>query len=105
MRTTLLFGINFLIILSLIKLLINKYGNYKINKFSFNKDNINAISKKQIRFNNIVISLNLMFLFLIINLASNSFIIMLATIIVAIIDVIAAIRLGVFSKLKDTLNK
>lgn len=105
MRTALLFVINFIIILSLIKLLIGKYGNYKITKFSFSKDNINSLGKRQTRFNNILISLNLMFLFLIINLASNSFTIMLSTIPIAIIDIIATIGLGAFSKLKSIEHK
>lgn len=101
MSEILLLIINFIIVLGIIKLGINKYSKYKINKFTFSKGS----EKKQIEYNNIVIGLNLMFLSLIPCLESNSLIMVILTSIIAIIDVITVIRLGAFSRIKNSLNK
>lgn len=101
MPEILLFIINFIVVMGLIKLIISKYSRYKINKFTFSKD----LEKRQIEYNDIVIGLNLMFLSLIYYLESNSLIMMISTSIIAIIDIITVIRVGAFSRSKNSLNK
>ncbi|OAA84750.1 hypothetical protein [Clostridium ljungdahlii] len=101
MPEILLIIINFIVVMGIIKLIISKYSKYKINKFTFSKD----LEKRQIKYNNIVIGLNLMFLFLLAYLESNLLIMVILTSIIAIIDVITVIRLGVFLRIKNNLNK
>jgi hypothetical protein len=101
MSEILLSIINFIVVMGLIKLSISKYSKYKINKLTFSQ----GLGKRQIEYNNIVIGLNLMFLFLLSYLESNSLIIMILTVIIAIIDIITVIRVGAFSRLKNSLKK
>lgn len=101
MSRILLFTINFIVVIGLIKLSISTYSKYKINKFTFSK----GLKERQIEYNNIVIGLNLTFLLLLSYLELNSLIMMISTSIIAIIDIITVIRAGVFSRLKNSLNK
>ncbi len=101
MSEILLIIINFIVVMGIIKLSISKYSKYKINKIIFRK----GWEKSKNKYNNIVIGLNLMFLFLLAYLESNSLIMMISTSIIAIIDIITVIRLGAFLRLKNSLNK
>lgn len=101
MSEILLIMINFIVVMGLIKLGISKYSKYKINKLAFNQ----CWKNRQLEYNRVVIGLNLMFLSLLAYLESNSLIIMISTVIIAIIDIITVIRVGAFSRFKNNLNK
>lgn len=101
--TVLLYIINFIIIFSLIKLIINKYSKHRINKFTYNNDSVSYLEKMVIRFINIVVGLNLFFLFFYL-LELDSLIVTIGMSIICIIDIIAAILLGIFAKIQGSLK-
>lgn len=103
MFTVLLFIINFIIIFILIKLIVNKYSKYKINKFTIRNDSLSR--KRQTIFNNIVIGLNILYLFLAAYFKSDSLIMAITMPIIAIVDIIAVIILGVFARLQSGSKK
>lgn len=103
MFTFLLFIINFIIIFILIKLIVNKYSKYKINKFTISNDSLSR--KRQSIFNNIVIGLNILYLFLNAYFKSNSLIMTITMPIIAVLDIIAVIILGVFVRLQGGFKK
>ncbi len=69
-----------------------------INKFAINNDSLSRT--RQTIFNNIVIGLNILYLFLAAYFKSDSLIIVITMPIIAIVDIIAVIILGVFVRLR-----
>lgn len=100
MYTFLLIIVNFIIIFSIIKLTINIYSKFAINKFIMKNYNFARIKKIQPIFNAVIISSNLIFLFLNIYIQS-----LLLIAVISVIDIIAVIFLGTFVKLKNSLDK
>jgi uncharacterized membrane protein YecN with MAPEG domain len=94
MPTGLLIIINFVIIISLIKLIINKYSKYKINKGDISNDNLSYMKERVVRFNNVIIVLNLIFLFFNTYIKFDSLIINIITSIIVVIDMVYATSLG-----------